>query len=1182
MAIIDNLALSKGGGVISLNQQAEQAENVVSVIIGLGGTGIDCIRELKTQIYSRVKPDNYGSTAVARYDHIKFIGVDADNGKVSEDDSEEKKQGENLTLASEEMFPLAGSDVSVAKTPGIQSVHPEYAWVSKELETLALKGAGAGGIRQVGRFMMMSKSDDFMQKLRNTINEGKVGLTSPEVAVHIFAGLGGGTGSGTFLDVCYMVREVLKDEANAYISGYFFLPDVNVAHVKSQIVKDFIPVNGYAAMQELDYCMNLENNKGSFKQVYKGRKEIEWKLPPVDFCHLISAVDNSGNVRKDAYSYAMKVASEYVLEFLVKVDPNGFSMKSHIDNANQMSMNKEGVRLRGYYLRYLSIGASSACIPVKEINTYLATQIFNVFQNAGHDTPSETDIINFAISVMGATNAGDDIVVRIYNNLFSVLQGAAVENYIQWDGTAKQMKTNGNQDMVYFYEEQTSNKKGILEKNKLAMLDPRNSQSLINKLQRTMMDVVITNIERGPVFGYNILRGANRYSLDNIIDALVTINSSNLRNLQQYTAGKELTCSKAHNAFDNSNFMNQGSAFKEYVRSEYDVEQQRYKEAAYIKMEEMLRSFKLQVGNIAKDFYGVLARIYTDLRDTFNDNSKILAKGIVVDEIEGFENSLIDINDPNMQAALQNELRKVAPAVVFKLLITSLVTHTDMWKSNATISKLITEFFVGGDETNAAQADQTSGIFKNFADKTIENFLQIVYDTDDIGTIADKIQKNWLGKLAQGAAPLFYQNTQVYNSKLGVLGRLSVPKGALSLRTAADNFLKNKRDIQLAETGTKDRIFFLTSGLGFPISALKGITDSERTYFSTTRDGSHYYEGMPGAINIAFDDWAKLPLLTPASILANDSSSLPELSRTLYDRDMMICAEIERYKLYTLSTKKEFTLLKVKSELDDTMSMLASDIEEYAGKGKSAAVSATQMLAEKDKLKAQIDDIRNKLVNGDMYEASEYSFTLKGMMQGENDVNRLKLDTLCYSPVMLLEAEVNIQKVEQVITDLNALEEKLGSADKMLASLGEKEANSFYDALFAGVIRIDGRRASFTPVEDGYEGDQVFLSSSDEDMSRYNAIAPYQAYLSFQTLDSANKKIMKDMTNSIIDEGERHIRSIAKEIELTATFSDKKFKVWNDRARDNFESEKDDIQKFLKSLKKRYITWCDEYGIDEE
>ena len=55
---------------------------------------------------------------------------------------------------------------------------------------------------------------------------------------------------------------------NATIFGYFFLPDVNLAGVKitDRDVRAYIPKNGYAAMQELDYCMQIETNGGKFVQ----------------------------------------------------------------------------------------------------------------------------------------------------------------------------------------------------------------------------------------------------------------------------------------------------------------------------------------------------------------------------------------------------------------------------------------------------------------------------------------------------------------------------------------------------------------------------------------------------------------------------------------------------------------------------------------------------------------------------------------------------------------------------------------------------------------------------------------------------------------------------------------------------------------------------------------------------
>ena len=56
--IYSQLSLSTGGGIVSEMQQAEQVKNTATVLIGLGGTGIDCLREIKKAVRERLKPDD--------------------------------------------------------------------------------------------------------------------------------------------------------------------------------------------------------------------------------------------------------------------------------------------------------------------------------------------------------------------------------------------------------------------------------------------------------------------------------------------------------------------------------------------------------------------------------------------------------------------------------------------------------------------------------------------------------------------------------------------------------------------------------------------------------------------------------------------------------------------------------------------------------------------------------------------------------------------------------------------------------------------------------------------------------------------------------------------------------------------------------------------------------------------
>ena len=77
MAVYSRLLLSAGGGIVSAVQQAHQMPGIATVLIGLGGTGIQCIRTIKTSVYERLLPDD-PEAVTPTYKHIRFLGVDID------------------------------------------------------------------------------------------------------------------------------------------------------------------------------------------------------------------------------------------------------------------------------------------------------------------------------------------------------------------------------------------------------------------------------------------------------------------------------------------------------------------------------------------------------------------------------------------------------------------------------------------------------------------------------------------------------------------------------------------------------------------------------------------------------------------------------------------------------------------------------------------------------------------------------------------------------------------------------------------------------------------------------------------------------------------------------------------------------------------------------------------------
>ena len=109
MSSYARLLLSAGGGVISAGQQAEQARNTASILIGLGGTGVHCIRTIKTQVYDRLKPDIPGA-AVPTYSHIRFLGVDSAEASRRGALRQDPNKRPDNSASAEQIMPLSDSE----------------------------------------------------------------------------------------------------------------------------------------------------------------------------------------------------------------------------------------------------------------------------------------------------------------------------------------------------------------------------------------------------------------------------------------------------------------------------------------------------------------------------------------------------------------------------------------------------------------------------------------------------------------------------------------------------------------------------------------------------------------------------------------------------------------------------------------------------------------------------------------------------------------------------------------------------------------------------------------------------------------------------------------------------------------------------------------------------------------
>ena len=282
----ESLLLEAGGGIIFPNQVASR-QGDANVMIGIGGTGIEALRKLKKAIH--------------QCDKIKFLAIDTD----------EIDYG--IAISPTEQFSIHEPNLyNFLANPDRLRNEPNLKWMNVDNIKMTAFTQGAGGVRQVGRYCLMKKSNDLKDKLSKLIVEAKAAAGTAKVNVHIFAGLSGGTGSGCFIDVCYIVREILKT-ISGNVFCYFFLPDVNRYQI--EIMENLNEANGYAALKELNYLMSIPFINETFEADY-GEFVIKSREAPVDHCYLISGTNSYGVSIANAYDYALNVVVDYVLNYL--------------------------------------------------------------------------------------------------------------------------------------------------------------------------------------------------------------------------------------------------------------------------------------------------------------------------------------------------------------------------------------------------------------------------------------------------------------------------------------------------------------------------------------------------------------------------------------------------------------------------------------------------------------------------------------------------------------------------------------------------------------------------------------------------------------------------------------------------------------------------------------------------
>ncbi len=383
---------NKNGGCIVELQSRANATDVPTLVISLGGLGGMTLNKIK---------ERYIKTINDKDKIIDFLAIDT---------SEPDLQAIRKSMASEGYlddteYAMVASHLDPALIDIVINTKnnprcPQAKWMDKNIpDSTKIDTNGAQCRRQIGR-LMLSHSTNYNNllniiraKIQNLSDHAKKEVQgSKPINIILVAGISGGTGSGTIVDISYMVRLALAMSGGLkpQFDAILYTPDVQF---KTGAKKDALQRNFVAAMKEIDAYMKAEDAREKYVfpcEKFPDGKVLETPLvtpigescPIFDSCTLVQAYDSAGgSLERDTVisNVTNYVSSLLSASMIVDFNDNQVQLSRAISNNKAQyekaaeDLQKNNIKLpRDVYYCYNAMGYSAVKFQVEEIMTVMA------------------------------------------------------------------------------------------------------------------------------------------------------------------------------------------------------------------------------------------------------------------------------------------------------------------------------------------------------------------------------------------------------------------------------------------------------------------------------------------------------------------------------------------------------------------------------------------------------------------------------------------------------------------------------------------------------------------------------------------------------------------------------------------------------------------------------------------
>jgi len=1001
---------------IQLNSSKVPAQKkVYSLVIGTGGTGLDVLLETKGLINKTCCLDEDHRSSPT--DHVRYLAFDTDSASLTKVSSQQTG-GAMLDESQGEYVQMRAPNIGVFLSTAYRSQVPSYisSWLDFSIDPTHTGEDGAGGIRQCGRLLMFQNIDDIRTRIASAIRDMVADQDVGALNVYLLAGVAGGTGSGTFLDLAYIARDVAEGIAANKVTmyGYLILPDVNLSRPMPEDHAKYSRKNGYAALKELDYLMNLYRDGGKFVQRYSPNYIIDTEKSPFNYVHLVSSIGSDGLVLGDPYRGGMRAVAQSIVSFVAEEQQMGvaneFAMKSHYVNIVH-GVQQHNLRYPERKNCYLALGTYSYELPVDKLLLYVTCLLFRKMEKMFDRDPTGPEI-DAVYQALGLSP----------NSLLDRLTGekpSIAPKHVKWE---ELFGRNAIYDLVNMSRGWIKRVTTNIQANAKDFQDAFPAQ--FNK----MTEGWFIDPERGPIW----------------VNHLITLSSSNC-------AGLEARLNRDFNAAAGEFSKTQEEIAKlrqelsaaateartaGAIMGKRDEKKDRYialvdrhaelsaRLAALPEMQKIYKKCLTVVRDRNNAFFNVIVEILEGLKDICEKNAQILTHTEINATRDHFTWQPLSVPDVSADIERAFDAKGDTNQTITAFCKAVYEKAFEWADGNINVKMFIRDYL----DTNLA----------DIANRSLEEYIKVVLKGEDLEkSVIENLGPKTTGK----SVPLIAltQNADVG----GMCWLLSVPYSCTGILDAFKKYRSitpSMTDtLTIQRSGINSRIFAQSILSAVPMAAYSKLTEYEQTYLSQYgNSGKHLYMGEK-------ENWEDLPCPIPRRSRPDKEGAYPQAIKVVEDEQQELfrkCRELPIIRSSDSSTGTTYRLYI--AELPD----LEADFSEDELKDERGRLDPLKLKNATEKLRDWLEaGLPGPGGNDKAYEITTCA------IPGQDEVDGRETEACeCF-----LGEYNNIRRAREELEKYQALQRKLDELNSVYAKTSGvlTKARHTIQLLISGVVKLN-------------------------------------------------------------------------------------------------------------------------------